>query len=172
MRKNSRKADSLLPQIRIFLLHLSQQQGFGPKLPENLNEHQWSGLRFHISSGECPCRRMGCQVEGRFPHSALSIYLQQLAAGNVQTPTFVHSFSKPTEHRLLGTACGHAELAQRARSGLRVLTVGPGGSGELKKVFTPGTLKRVLLGCACWATLGKGRLVLWLPIGCSPTFFC
>ena len=81
------KADC--PKLEISITHepaVLWQKAPHSTLTNKSGQHMW----FRISSGECPRTRMEYQVEVIFPHSALSIYLQQLALGNIQglqTPT-------------------------------------------------------------------------------------
>lgn len=121
---------------------------------------------------------MECQVEARVPHSALSIYLQQLASGNVQgmhTP-HTHSFiffSKP--HRASSSLENHAWSCGPCPES--TLCLGDDCRTrwthkeklcclkQFRDVFPQGTLEQVLKGWRGCVTLDRGRLVLWLPIG-------
>lgn len=154
-------------------------QGFGPKLPQYLNEYEWSGLWFHISSGECPRTRMGCQVEGRFPHSALSVCFQQLAPGNVQgihTPdSFIRSFSRPHRapslryHMQSGGSCPESMLSLANDCKTRWVHREILCLKEFRTLFTQGTVEQALGRVNGLGYLHR-RGLLWLPIKYSLPF--
>lgn len=87
-----------------YFYHMWARSTLAKSSLQYLNEHQWSGLWFCISSRECPRTRMAQQVEGRFPH--FSILHLPPAAGFGQRPgepyayRFIHSSSRP--HWALG----------------------------------------------------------------------
>lgn len=150
-----------------YFYHMWARSTLAKSSLQYLNEHQWSGLWFCISSRECPRTRMARQVEGRFPHSAFSIYLQQLASGNVQ------GSHMPTGSFILpGGLTGHWEWPCGPCSGstlcwaddnCRTSRTGKTSAWAIQgRVHTRHiTLQLILGGWIGWVNSDGGRLVLW-----------